>query len=197
MTRIIFATGNKGKLKEFNEILAGTDYEIISMKDAGFDIEVDETGETFEENALLKARAVAEASGCLTLSDDSGLEIDYLGKEPGVHSTRFLGHDTSYDIKNEYILEKLKGVPVEKRTARYVCAIAAVWPDGRSEVVRETFEGYIGFEQRGTNGFGYDPIFMVPEYNMTDAELGPEIKNQIGHRGKAMRRMKAILEELA
>ncbi len=194
MTRIIFATGNKGKLKEFNEILAGTDLEVVSMKDAGFDIDVDETGETFEENALLKARAVAEASGCLTLSDDSGLEIDYLGKAPGVQSARFLGHDTSYDIKNAYILEQLKGVPVEKRTARYVCAIAAVWPDGRSEVVKETFEGYIGFEQKGTNGFGYDPIFMVPEYNMTDAELDPEIKNRIGHRGKAMRKMKAILE---
>lgn len=194
MTKIIFATGNKGKLKEINEIMAGTEYEIVSMKDAGYDIEVEETGTTFEENALIKARAVAEASGCLTLSDDSGLEIDYLGKAPGVQSARFLGHETSYDIKNEYILKQLEGVPVEKRTARYVCSIAAVWPNGESRVVTETFEGYIGFEQKGSNGFGYDPIFMVPEYNKTDAELDPEIKNKIGHRGKALRRMKAVLE---
>ncbi|MCQ2537409.1 MAG: RdgB/HAM1 family non-canonical purine NTP pyrophosphatase [Lachnospiraceae bacterium] len=197
MTKIIFATGNKGKLKEINEILAGTDYEVVSMKDAGFDIDVEETGETFEENALIKARAICEASGCLTLSDDSGMEIDYLNKAPGVQSARFLGHDTSYDIKNAKILEMLEGVPKEKRTARYVCSIAAVWPDGRSRVVTENFEGYIAFEAKGTNGFGYDPIFFVPEYNMTDAELAPEIKNEIGHRGKAMRRMKEILEAMA
>lgn len=194
MTKIIFATGNKGKLKEIKEIMAGTDYEVVSMKEAGYDIEVEETGTTFEENAILKAKAVCEASGCLTLSDDSGMEIDFLGKAPGVQSARFLGHDTSYDIKNAYILKQLEGVPKEKRTARYVCSIAAVWPDGRTEVVTENFEGYIATEAKGNNGFGYDPIFWVEEYGMTDAELDPEIKNQIGHRGKALRRMKDILE---
>ncbi len=193
MTKLIFATGNNNKLKEIREIMENTGFDIISSKDAGIDLDVEETGTTFEENALIKARAVAKLSGNLTLSDDSGLEIDYMDKAPGIYSARFLGHDTDYDYKNNYILDKLKDVPKEKRTARYVCAVAAVWPDGREEVVRETFEGYIGFEQKGHNGFGYDPIFMVPEYEKTAAEIGPEQKNAISHRGKALRKMREIL----
>ena len=195
MTKLIFATGNNNKLKEIREIMENTGFDIISSKDAGIELDVEETGTTFEENALIKARAVAKLSGNLTLSDDSGLEIDYMDKAPGIYSARFLGHDTDYDYKNNYILDKLKDVPKEKRTARYVCAVAAVWPDGREKVVRETFEGYIGFEQKGHNGFGYDPIFMVPEYEKTAAEIGPEQKNAISHRGKALRKMREILTE--
>ncbi len=194
MTRIIFATGNKDKLREIREILDNEDLEIVSMKEAGFDIDIEENGTTFAENALLKARAIAKASGCLTLADDSGLEIDAMDKQPGIYSARFLGHDTDYDYKNNYILDKLKDVPEEKRTARYVCAVAAVWPDGREEAVTETFEGSIGYEQRGNGGFGYDPIFRVPEYNKSAAEMTPEEKNSMSHRGKALRAMKKILE---
>ncbi len=194
MTRIIFATGNKDKLREIGEILDNEDLEIVSMKDAGFDMDIEENGTTFAENALIKARAIAKASGCLTLADDSGLEIDAMDKQPGIYSARFLGHDTGYDHKNNYILDKLKDVPEEKRTARYVCAVAAVWPDGREEAVTETFEGRIGYEQRGNGGFGYDPIFWVPEYNKSAAEMTPDEKNSMSHRGKALRAMKKILE---
>ncbi|MBQ7636284.1 MAG: XTP/dITP diphosphatase [Lachnospiraceae bacterium] len=194
MTRIIFATGNKDKLREIGEILDNEDLEIVSMKDAGFDMDIEENGTTFAENALIKARAIAKASGCLTLADDSGLEIDAMDKQPGIYSARFLGHDTDYDHKNNYILDKLKDVPEEKRTARYVCAVAAVWPDGREEAVTETFEGRIGYEQRGNGGFGYDPIFWVPEYNKSAAEMTSDEKNSMSHRGKALRAMKKILE---
>ncbi len=194
MTEIIFATGNKDKLREIEEILDENEFKIISMKEAGIDIDIDENGTTFAENALIKARAVSKASGRLTLADDSGLEIDAMDKQPGIYSARFLGHDTDYNYKNNYILEKLKDVPEEKRTARYVCAVAAVWPDGREEAVTETFEGRIGHEQRGNGGFGYDPIFFVPEYNKSAAEMTPDEKNSMSHRGKALRAMKKILE---
>ncbi len=195
MTKVIFATGNKDKLREIREILGENDFEVVSMKEAGFDIDIEENGTTFAENALIKARAIAKASGCLTMADDSGLEIDAMDKQPGIYSARFLGHDTDYNYKNNYILNELKGVPEEKRTARYACAVAAVWPDGREEVVTEYFEGRIGYEQRGTNGFGYDPIFYVPEYAKYAAELTPDEKNAVSHRGKALRAMKKILEE--
>ena len=194
MTRIIFATGNKDKLREIGEILDNEDLEIVSMKDAGFDMDIEENGTTFAENALIKARAIAKASGCLTLADDSGLEIDAMDKQPGIYSARFLGHDTDYDHKNNYILDKLKDVPEEKRTARYVCAVAAVWPDGREEAVTETFEGRIGYEQRGNGGFGYDPIFFYPERGMTTGEMEPEEKNAISHRGQAVRKMVELLK---
>ena len=194
--KIIFATGNKGKVREIKEILKGLDAEVIPMNEAGIDIEIDETGTTFEENAIIKAKAVCEASGCLTLADDSGLEIDYLNKEPGIHSARFMGHDTSYDIKNNEILRLLEGVPDEKRTARFVCAIAAAFPDGRTEVVRETFEGIIGHEISGANGFGYDHVFYLPERGCSSADISPEEKNEISHRGKALRLMRDKLIEL-
>ena len=191
---IIFATGNANKMKEIREVLADTGYEILSMKEAGVEVEVEETGSTFEENAMLKAQAVASRCDAIVLADDSGLEIDYLNKEPGIYSARYLGHDTSYDYKNKVILEKLEGVSTEQRTARFVCAIAAVFPDGRKVVKTATIEGQIGTEIAGGNGFGYDPIFYVPEYGKTTAELSPEQKNAISHRGKALRMIKQELE---
>ena len=193
--KIIFATGNSDKLKEIRMILKDSDYEIVSMKEAGIDLTIVEDGETFEENALIKARAVSAASGAIAMADDSGLEIDCLGKAPGVHSARFMGEHTSYDVKNAAILEKLSSVPDEERTARFVCAIATVFPDGKQLVCRETMEGRIAREVEGKNGFGYDPIFFLPEYGCTSASLTPEEKNRISHRGKALRTMCALLKD--
>lgn len=191
--RIIFATGNEGKMKEVRMILADLDYEIVSMKEAGVEIEIIEDGETFEENALIKASAIAKETGELVLADDSGLEIDYFDKAPGVYSSRYLGEDTPYDIKNGIILERMEGVEEEKRTARFVCVIAAVFPDGTSKTVRGTIEGMIGYESKGENGFGYDPIFYLPEYGCTSAEIPLEEKNKISHRGKALKQIKEFL----
>ena len=194
MKQIIFATGNAGKMREIKEIMSDLNAEILSMKEAQIDVEIVEDGKTFEENALIKARAVAkEAPGAIVMADDSGLEVDYLNKEPGIYSARYMGEDTSYDIKNQNILDRLAGVPKEQRSARFVCAIAAVLPDGRELVTRETIEGYIGYEIAGQNGFGYDPIFCVEEYGCTTAELSEEQKNEISHRGKALRAMKEKL----
>lgn len=191
--KLIFATGNENKMREIREILAGRGYEILSMKEAGIDIDVEENGKTFSENALIKARAISEASGELVLADDSGLEIDALGGEPGIYSARYMGHDTSYVEKNNNLIQRLEGVPDEKRTARFVCAMAAVFPDGREEVVVGTMEGRIGYEIAGENGFGYDPIFYLPEYGKTSAEISPEEKNAISHRGKALRAIADLL----
>lgn len=192
--RIIVATGNAGKMKEFKEVLGDLDADIVSMKEAGIEEDVEENGTTFEENALIKARAIAKkATDAIVLADDSGLEIDYLNKEPGIYSARYLGHDTSYDYKNKVILEKLKDVPKEQRSARFVCALAAVFPNGKEVVKRATIEGEIGYEIAGKNGFGYDPIFFVPEYGVTTAELTMEQKNAISHRGKALRMIKEEL----
>lgn len=191
--KLIFATGNENKMREIREILAGRGYEILSMKEAGIDIDVEENGKTFSENALIKARAISEASGELVLADDSGLEIDALGGEPGIYSARYMGHDTSYVEKNNNLIQRLEGVPDEKRTARFVCAMAAVFPDGREEVVVGTMEGRIGYEISGENGFGYDPIFYLPEYGKTSAEISPEEKNAISHRGKALRAIADLL----
>ena len=186
--KVIFATKNKNKMIEVREILAGKDYEILSMEEAGIDIDVVEDGTTFEENALIKSRAIRDyVKDAIVLSDDSGLEIDYLGGAPGIYSARFEGENTPYSIKNQIILNKLEGVPDEDRTARFVCAVAAAFPDGAEQVVRGTIEGMIGYESAGENGFGYDPIFFVPEYRCTTAEMSPEQKNQISHRGKALR----------
>lgn len=191
--KIIFATGNQGKMKEIKAVFSDFDGEILSMKEAGIDCSIEENGKTFEENALIKAKAIHEHTDAIVLADDSGLEVDYLGKEPGVHSARYLGEETPYTIKNQKIMDRLEGVPKEERTARFVCAIAAVLPDGTSYVVRETIEGYIGYEERGENGFGYDPIFMVSEYEKTTAELTMEEKNKISHRGKALKAMRELL----
>ena len=191
--QIIFATGNQNKMREIREIYGDLDYEILSMKEAGIDVDIVEDGETFEDNALIKASAIAKECDAIVFADDSGLEIDYLNKEPGVYSARYMGEDTSYDIKNANLIGRLEGVPKEQRTARFVCAIAAVFPDGSHKIVRCTIEGYIGYEPAGANGFGYDPIFYVDEYGCSTAELPPEEKNKISHRGKALRMMKEEL----
>ena len=194
--RIVFATGNKNKMKEIKMILADLGMEICSMKELGVNIDIEENGISFEENAEIKARAVSRyLQDDIILADDSGLEIDYLGKAPGVYSARFAGEDTSYDIKNRILLDKLEGVPEEQRTARFVCVIAAVFPNGEVKTVRGTIEGIIGQEIAGENGFGYDPIFYVPECGCTTAEMDPVKKNELSHRGKALRAMRKVLEE--
>lgn len=195
MRRIVFATGNAGKMKEIKEILSDMDAEMVSMKDAGIAVDIEENGKTFEENAVIKAKAVAALTEDAVLADDSGLEVDYLNGEPGVYSARYMGEDTSYIIKNQAILDRLAGVPKEQRTARFVCAIAAALPDGNILVTRETIEGYIGEKPAGSNGFGYDPIFYVDEFGCSTAELTEEQKNRISHRGKALRAMKEKLRQ--
>lgn len=194
MRRLIFATGNEHKMVEIREILGELPVEILSMKDVGIKADIVENGNTFEENALIKAKEVCKLAGEMVLADDSGLEIDYLNGEPGIYSARYMGEDTSYHIKNQNLIDRLEGVPDEKRTARFVCAIAAAFPDGRSFVVRGTVEGIIGYEERGANGFGYDPIFYLPERGVSTAEIPPEEKNSISHRGNALRKMKELLE---
>lgn len=194
--KIIFATGNKNKMVEIRQILGDLGWEILSMKEAGISLDIVEDGTTFEENALIKAKAVAKYCDVIVLADDSGLEIDYLNKEPGIYSSRYAGEDTSYDIKNQMLLDRLSGVPREKRTARFVCAIAAVVPDHEPIVVRGIIEGYIGDKPAGANGFGYDPIFYVPDLNCSTAELSPEDKNARSHRGNALRMMREKLMEL-
>ena len=201
MDKIIFATGNAHKMVEIRMILKDLGVEILSQAEAGSHADVVEDGSTFEENALIKATRIREAAAArpeyknaVVLADDSGLEIDYLNKEPGIYSARYMGEETSYDIKNQALLDRLEGVPDEKRTARFVCAIAAALPDGTTEVVRGTMEGIIGHEIAGENGFGYDPIFFLPEYGCTSAELSPEKKNELSHRGEGLRKMREILE---
>ncbi len=193
--KIIVATGNNGKIREIKSIFNNDADEVLSMKEAAITTDVEETGTTFEENALLKARAIAGKCDSVVLSDDSGLEVDYLDKQPGIYSARYMGEDTSYDIKNAAIIDLLKDVEFEQRTARFVCAVAAVCPDGREFVTRATMEGYIGYEPKGENGFGYDPILYLKEYDCMSAELSLEAKNEISHRGKAFRAMKALLEK--
>lgn len=193
--RIVFATGNAHKMIEIRQILEDLGMPVISMKEAGVDPEIIEDGTSFEENALIKAREVAKLlPNDIVLADDSGLEVDALNKEPGIYSARYAGENTSYEIKNQLILDRVKDVPEEKRTARFACAVAAVFPDGTEKVVRENMEGRIAYESAGANGFGYDPIFYLPEYGCTSAELSPEDKNAISHRGKALRAIRVVIE---
>ena len=193
--RIVFATGNAGKIREIQMILADLNLEVVSMKEAGIQVDIEENGSTYEENALLKARAVAAFTDAIVMADDSGLEIDYLNKEPGIYSARYLGEDTPYSVKNAKLMERLTGVPDEKRSARFVCAIAAVLPGGKELTTRAAIEGRIGYEEKGSNGFGYDPIFYVPEFGKTTAELTGEEKNKVSHRGKALELMKEELRK--
>lgn len=202
MSKIIFATNNAHKMVEIRMILGDLGYEVLSQKEAGIGADVVEDGTTFEENAIIKASEIGKIARkipgfekAIVLADDSGLEVDYMNKEPGVMSARWMGRDTSYDIKNQAIIDRLAGVPDEERTARFVCAIAASFPDDSVEVVRGTFEGIIGYEIAGENGFGYDPIFYLPEYGCTSAQLSPEKKNELSHRGEGLRKMKTILEK--
>ena len=192
----IFATGNANKMREIREILGNEDYEILSMKEAGIEVDVVEDGATFEENSLIKSRAIAAlAPGAYVLADDSGLEVDALNKEPGVYSARYMGEDTSYDIKNKAIIDRLEGLEKEERSARFVCAISCVFPDGTEELVRGTIEGYIGWEPMGEHGFGYDPIFYLWDKDVSTAAIPPEEKNSISHRGNALRMIKKVIEE--
>lgn len=196
MRRIVFATGNEDKMKEIREILGDLEMPVYSMKELGIETDIVEDGVTFEENAEIKARAVSRIlPQDIILSDDSGLEIDYLDKAPGIYSARFAGEDTSYDIKNRILLDKLEGVPEEERTARFVCAVAAIFPDGTAETARGTIEGKIAHEIIGENGFGYDPIFYYPELGCTTAEMDPEKKNELSHRGKALRLIKEVIRK--
>lgn len=192
--RLVFATGNQGKVNEFRQML-GDEYEILSMKELGIDVDIVEDGATFEENSIIKAKAVMEATGEMVLADDSGFEVDCLNGEPGIYSARYMGEDTPYSVKNAELLRRCEGVPDEKRGARFVCVIACASPDGTVETAKGVIEGRIAHEPRGENGFGYDPIFYLPERGCTTGEMLPEDKNAISHRGLAIRRMVEILKE--
>lgn len=192
--KIIFATGNEGKMREVRLILADLGLLVLSMKEAGVELDIEENGTTFAENARIKAMAVWEKTGNIVLADDSGLVVDYLNGEPGIYSARYLGEDTSYEIKNQAILDRLAEAKEEERTARFVSAIAAVLPDGTILQTEGVIEGMIAHEPAGNGGFGYDPIFYLPEYGMTSAEIPTEKKNEISHRGKALQSMKEKLK---
>ncbi|NDL67186.1 XTP/dITP diphosphatase [Anaerotalea alkaliphila] len=197
MKRIIFATKNQGKIREINEIMKGSGFYVVPMEEAGIDLDVEEDGSTFEENAIKKAVEIMEASNSIVLADDSGLEVDHLDKAPGVYSARFAGVDTPYAVKNQMIMDKLADVHGEDRSARFVCVVAAAFPDGRVATTRGTIEGRIAYESKGDHGFGYDPIFYVPSHGCTTAEMPLELKNRLSHRGKALEAMKQILMEYA
>ena len=189
----MFATTNQGKVKEVKMILKDLGMEVLSLKDLNIQADIVEDGKTFEENAIIKAKAIAELTDCIVLADDSGLEVDYLNKAPGIMSARYMGEDTSYDIKNQAIIDQLADAKGPERSARFVCAIACVMPDGEIFTTRGTIEGKIGYKTEGTEGFGYDPIYYVPEFGCTTAQLTPEQKNKVSHRGKALEAMKKIL----
>lgn len=192
---MIFATTNQGKVREIKAILGDIGEDILSLKEAGITADIVEDGTTFEENAIIKAKAIMELTGQIVLADDSGLEVDAMNKEPGIYSARFMGEDTPYEEKNRAIIERLEGVEGDARSARFVCVIAAAFPDGEVITTRGTIEGVIAKEPAGTNGFGYDPIVYVPEYGMTTGQMELEQKNAISHRGKALMAMKKILKE--
>lgn len=196
MRKIIFATSNPNKMREIRQIFDDPDVEILSLKEAGIHADIVEDGTTFEENAWIKASTVSRLTGELVLADDSGLEVDYLGKAPGVYSARFMGEETPYSVKNQFIIDQLRDAVGEERSARFVCAIAAAFPDGRKLITRGTIEGRIAYEPAGENGFGYDPIVYVPEFGMTTGEMAPEQKNAISHRGKALRQMREMIAEM-
>lgn len=195
MIEILFATSNAGKAKEVQAMFSDLDVDVKTLREEGIDIEIEENGQTFAENALIKAKAIAKMTDKIVLADDSGLVVDYLNGEPGIYSARYMGEDTSYDIKNARILERMEGVPDDQRTARFVCAMAAIMPGGEVICTEGIMEGLIGYEMKGTNGFGYDPIFYLPEYGMTSSEISPEKKNEISHRGKALRKMQDELKK--
>ena len=196
MKEIILASTNKGKIKEIQAMLDDLSIRVISMKEAlGKDIEIEETGTTFKENAYLKAKTIMDIINKPVLADDSGLEIDALNKQPGIYSARFLGHHTSYDIKNQYIIDKMHDIKGEQRSARFICAIALTIPNEDPILIEETFEGYINEKIEGTNGFGYDPIFYFPLLNKTSASMTMEEKNRYSHRAKALKKLYKILQE--
>ncbi len=195
--RLLIATNNSGKLKEYRYLLHDLPLEITSLQEEGIDFEPEETGNTFEENAALKARAFAARSGLPTLADDSGLEIDALGGAPGVHSARYGGTRRGEDVRRyEMVLRQLEGVPRAGRTARFRCVVAVASPDGRVTTADGKVEGVIALEPQGDQGFGYDPVFFMPEFDCTMAQLPPETKNHISHRARAIQAARPILERL-
>ncbi|WP_054739020.1 XTP/dITP diphosphatase [Cellulosilyticum ruminicola] len=196
MKKIIVATQNQGKVKEIKAVLGDLPVEVYTMGEVGLDMEIEENGTTFEANAIIKAEALKQHTDAIVIADDSGLEIDYLNKEPGVYSARYLGKDTPYTEKNQIILDRLKDVKREERTARFVCAIAMAMKGKETQTAVETIEGYIGYKAQGTNGFGYDPIFFVPGLERSTAELTMEEKNKISHRAKALRTMKEKIKDM-
>lgn len=197
MKKLIFATSNEGKMKEIRMILEDLPVQVLSLKEAGIQADIVEDGTTFEENAIIKARTICQMTNEIVLADDSGLEVDFINKEPGIYSARYMGENTPYTVKNQSIIERLKNAEGDERSARFVCVIAAALPDGQVLTTRGTIEGRIGYEERGENGFGYDPILYVPEYDMTTAQMSAELKNQISHRGKALELMKKeLMKEL-
>ena len=191
--RLLIATTSPGKVREYQQLLNGLDYELVSLSEVGITREVAETGATYEENALLKAREYAALSGLPTLADDSGLEVDALGGRPGVHSARYAS-DSPASIRQ--LLAEMQNIPAGERSARFQCVIALAWPDGRTEITTGTCEGQIATEARGTNGFGFDPVFYVPESGLTMAELPEDFKNLISHRARAAQSMRPILERM-
>lgn len=193
MKKIIFATTNEGKMDEIREILKNLDVQLLSLKDAGIHIDIEENGVTFEENAIIKAKTIMELTGEMVLADDSGIEVDYMDKAPGVYSARFLGEDTPYSIKNQYIIDKLADAKGEERSARFVCIIACAYPDGTIITKKGVVEGYIADKICGSHGFGYDPIFYIPEFGCTTAEMPPEEKNEISHRSIALNAMRDVI----
>lgn len=195
MRKVIFATSNEGKMKEIRDILKDVEIELQSLREVGLNPDIEENGKTFEENAIIKAKAVMELTNEIVLADDSGLEVDYLDKAPGVYSARFMGENTSYDIKNQYIIDQLATAASDERSARFVCVIACTFPNGEVVTRRATIEGMIAKEIVGTNGFGYDPIFFVPEYGCTTAQMSSKLKNEISHRGKALCAMKEVIKQ--
>jgi XTP/dITP diphosphohydrolase len=197
MAKLLLATTNVGKLREYRQLLEGLPFEMMTPADEGIDIAVAENKRTFEENARLKATTYSGLSGLVTLADDSGLEVDALDGEPGIISARFAGKEASDKDRIEHLLARLEGVPWEKRTAHFRCVVAIATPEGRTELYDGECQGLIGFEPKGENGFGYDPIFYLPEFGKTMAELTVEVKNQVSHRGRAARKAYRILEQLA
>ncbi|MDR1701001.1 MAG: XTP/dITP diphosphatase [Lachnoclostridium sp.] len=194
--KLIFATNNQGKINEIRQILNDKRFEVMSLKDIKMDIQIEENGQTFEENAVIKAKAIMELTGEMVLADDSGFEVDYLNKEPGVYSARYLGEDTSYDKKNAEILKRCEKAGEGERGARFVCVIACAFPDGRVITTQGVVEGVLAEKPAGQYGFGYDPIFYLPEKGCTTAQMLPEDKNQISHRGIALRKMEEKLNEV-
>jgi XTP/dITP diphosphohydrolase len=191
--RLLIATTNPGKIREYQHLLNGLNCDLVGLADVGIAQDVDESGSSYEVNALLKAREYAVLSGLLTLADDSGLEVDALNGRPGVHSARY-APDSPARIRK--LLDEMQHVPSDQRRARFQCVIALAWPDGRAEITSGTCEGWITNEARGTNGFGFDPVFHVPERGVTMAELPEYVKNQISHRAHAAQKMRPILERI-
>jgi XTP/dITP diphosphohydrolase len=197
MEKLLLATNNQGKVREYRSLLRGIPYDIVTPSEEGIAADVEETGDTFEANAKLKAITLTKASGLLTLADDSGLEVDALDGAPGVRSARYAGTGATDADRISYLLKKLKNVPPEKRTARFRCVIAIAAPDGKVKICEGECRGIITSEPRGKHGFGYDPVFYLPEFGKTFAELSPEEKNRVSHRAKAAEKAKKMLIKLA